>query len=158
MKLPNFENWSSGKLSKIGKHFIKIKWFKCYLKISITKNVKFWHLPIKLQDSMTSFDYSWFIAKNLSNFVSLPWKLHNRYCHTLKALAAGSWHSIAHFVSATPDWWRPWLRPPQPANMSKDWRGLTFGRAPSSFFSVERFSSLAELFLPLPKKKQWVKL
>jgi hypothetical protein len=23
----------------------------------------------------------WFSAKKLSNFVSLPWKLHNRYCH-----------------------------------------------------------------------------
>ena len=30
---------------------------------------------------LISFDYSWFLAKNLSNFVSLPWKLHNRYCH-----------------------------------------------------------------------------
>jgi hypothetical protein len=30
---------------------------------------------------MISFDYSWFLAQNLSNFVSLPWKLHNRYCH-----------------------------------------------------------------------------
>ena len=25
------------------------------------------------------FDYNWFLAKTLSNFVSLPWKLHNRY-------------------------------------------------------------------------------
>ena len=25
----------------------------------------------------------WFLVKNLSNFVSLPWKLHNRYCHKL---------------------------------------------------------------------------
>ena len=33
------------------------------------------------QNSMISFDYSWFLAKNISNFVSLPWKLHNRYCH-----------------------------------------------------------------------------
>ena len=30
-----------------------------------------------------SFDYSWFLAKNLSNFVSLPWKLYNQYCHTV---------------------------------------------------------------------------
>ena len=34
-----------------------------------------------LQNSMISFDSSWFLDKNLSNFVSLPWKLHNRYCH-----------------------------------------------------------------------------
>ena len=26
---------------------------------------------------------SWFLAKNLSNFVSLPWKLDNPYCHKL---------------------------------------------------------------------------
>ena len=33
------------------------------------------------QNSIFSFDYSWFLAKNLSNFVSLSWKLYNRYCH-----------------------------------------------------------------------------
>ena len=36
------------------------------------------------QNSMISFDYSWFVAKNSSNFVSLPWKLHNRYCHSVQ--------------------------------------------------------------------------
>ena len=30
---------------------------------------------------MISFDNSWFLAKNLSNFATLPWKLHNQYCH-----------------------------------------------------------------------------
>ena len=43
----------------------------------------FWRLattPI-LKIQKISFDYSWFLAKNLSNFVSLPWKLHNQYCH-----------------------------------------------------------------------------
>ena len=24
----------------------------------------------------------WFLAKNLFNFIYIPWKLHNRYCHT----------------------------------------------------------------------------
>ena len=33
---------------------------------------------------MISFDYSWFLAKKYSNFVTLPWKLHNRYCRRLK--------------------------------------------------------------------------
>ena len=33
-------------------------------------------------NSMISFDYSWSLAKNLSNFISLLWKLHNRYCRT----------------------------------------------------------------------------
>ena len=27
---------------------------------------------------------SWFLAKNLLNFVSLPWKLENPYCHTVQ--------------------------------------------------------------------------
>ena len=36
------------------------------------------------QNSMISFDYSWCLAKNLSHFVSLPWKLLNRYCHMHK--------------------------------------------------------------------------
>ena len=34
------------------------------------------------QNLVISFEYSWFLAKNLSNFVSLPWKLHNRKCHS----------------------------------------------------------------------------
>ena len=34
-----------------------------------------------LKNSMISVNYSWFLAKNLSDFVYLPWKLHNRYCH-----------------------------------------------------------------------------
>ena len=49
----------------------------------LTLNVRFRHFltpshHTNLQNSMISFDYSWCLAKNLSN---LPWKLHNRYCH-----------------------------------------------------------------------------
>ena len=35
----------------------------------------FWHLLhySNLQNSMISFDHSWFLAKNLFNFVSFPW-------------------------------------------------------------------------------------
>ena len=52
----------------------------------LTLKVKFWHFLTpphytNLQNSMISFDCSWFLAKNLSNYVSFPWKLHNRYCH-----------------------------------------------------------------------------
>ena len=48
--------------------------------------VKFWHLLTarhysNYQNLVISFHYSWFLTKHLSNFVSLPWKLHNRYCH-----------------------------------------------------------------------------
>ena len=35
MKLPNFENWSNGQLSKIGHHFIN----KRLLKLILSKNV-----------------------------------------------------------------------------------------------------------------------
>ena len=35
------------------------------------------------QNSIVSFDYSWFLAKNLSNYVSLSWKLYKQYCHTV---------------------------------------------------------------------------
>ena len=43
----------------------------------------FWQLATTpISNSIISFDYSWFLAKNISNFVSLPWKLHNRYCPT----------------------------------------------------------------------------
>ena len=71
MKLLNFENWSSG------------DWRR-----KLTLKVKFWHFLTPChysnsQNSIISFVYSWFLAKNLSNFVSFPWKLHNRYCHTL---------------------------------------------------------------------------
>ena len=41
----------------------------------------FWRLP----NLIISFDRSWCLAKNLSSFVSLPWKLHNRYCHTVSS-------------------------------------------------------------------------
>ena len=52
----------------------------------LTLKVKFWHFLTARHYSNSpnlaiSFDYSWFLAKNLSNFVSLPWKRHNRYCH-----------------------------------------------------------------------------
>ena len=53
-----------------------------------TLKVKFWHFGTphytNLQNSIISFEYvCWLLAKNLSNFVSLPWKLNNRYCHTM---------------------------------------------------------------------------
>ena len=40
----------------------------------------FWQL---VTTPILKFNNSWFLAKNLSNFVSLPWKLHNWYCHNL---------------------------------------------------------------------------
>ena len=52
----------------------------------LTLKVKFWYFLTaphysNFQNLVISFEYSWFLAKNLSNFVSLPWKLHNQECH-----------------------------------------------------------------------------
>ena len=56
----------------------------------LTLKVKFCHYltPCHYSNSQNlviSFEYSWFLVKNLSNFLSLPWKLHNRYCHNMNA-------------------------------------------------------------------------
>ena len=78
-----------------------------------TLNVRFWHFLTpphytNLQNSMISFDFSWFLAKNLSNFVSLPWKLHNRYCHRnhttkqKKTLNKSFWPSKSGFEICKP--------------------------------------------------------
>ena len=59
-------------------------------------------------------------------------------------------------VSATPDWWRPRLRPPAPAKISNDRKGWPiFGRAPSSLVdsSLGEVSSSLEDFFPFPEKK-----
>ena len=55
----------------------------------LTLKVKFWYFLTaphysNFQNLVISFEYSWFLAKNLSNFVSLPWKLHNRECHNMQ--------------------------------------------------------------------------
>ena len=54
----------------------------------LTLKVKLWYFLTaphysNFQNLVISFEYSWFLAKNLSNFVSLPWKLHNRECHSV---------------------------------------------------------------------------
>ena len=54
----------------------------------LTLKVKFWYFLTaphysNFQNLVISFEYSWFLAKNLPNFVSLPWNLHNRECHSL---------------------------------------------------------------------------
>ena len=52
----------------------------------LTLKVKFWYFLTaphysNFQNLVISFEYSWSLANNLSNFVSLPWKLHDRECH-----------------------------------------------------------------------------
>ena len=42
-------------------------------------------LPLLQFPTLDSFLLAcWFLAKNLSNFVSLAWKLHNQYCHSVE--------------------------------------------------------------------------
>ena len=62
----------------------------------------FCHFLYQSQNLTISFDYSWSLAKILSNFVSLPWKLHNRYCHTVdqtidKIEVSSSWLTIEYY-------------------------------------------------------------
>ena len=73
-------NWYSSMKKKIQKDSDDF-WHR-----KLTLKVKFWYFLTaphysNFQNLVISFEYSWFLAKNLSNFVSLPWKLHNRECH-----------------------------------------------------------------------------
>ena len=54
----------------------------------MTLKVKFWYFLIaphysNFQNLVISFEYSWFLDKNFSNFVSFPWKLHHQKCHSV---------------------------------------------------------------------------
>ena len=56
----------------------------------MTLKNKFWHFLIahhyfNSSNLVISFDYSWFLGKILSNFVSLLWKLQNPYCHNIRS-------------------------------------------------------------------------
>ena len=84
MLITNFSNFLT---------FNLITWLIAFLRARYTETgtyfIKWWPIfdssPLHCsnsQNSIISFDYSWFLWKNLSDFVSLPWKLHNRYCHT----------------------------------------------------------------------------
>ena len=49
------------------------------------------------QNSIISFDYSWFLAKNHSNFVSITWKLDILYCHIVRT---AFWFEVVRKVCA----------------------------------------------------------
>ena len=85
----------------------------------LTLKVKFWYFLTaphysNFQNLVISFEYSWFLAKNLSNFVSLPWKLHNRKCHN-EHCATNFWirgpesASIERFLPKNQHTQRKWL-------------------------------------------------
>ena len=46
----------------------------------------------------------WFLGKNLSNFVPLVWKLHNRYCHSTYVVEIKSWHFLVPLPTAISCW------------------------------------------------------
>ena len=54
-------------------------------------------LPIYMYSNspnlVIQFDYSWFWAKDLFNFVSLLWKLHNLYCHKYLVMQEWTYYS-----------------------------------------------------------------
>ena len=90
----------------------------------LTLKVKFWYFLTaphysNFQNLVISFEYSWFLAKNLSNFLSLPWKLHNRECHSTQIftlvlvivqselLTLGIFCKYGHFVRQRGDRGKP---------------------------------------------------
>ena len=107
-KLLYFVNWCSGELSKIEHHFrilgvLKIEVVKndrnkkcATKKIFFNENLHhFWHwkltLKVRFLNLSTTRQFTkynnflleyWFLAKILSNVVTLPWKLYNLYYHT----------------------------------------------------------------------------
>ena len=58
-----------------------------WLKINTIKGIlgTLWHLSIIAYSHNIIFPLRicWFLAQNLSNFVPLPWKFDNPYCHSL---------------------------------------------------------------------------
>ena len=50
-----------------------------FWQLAITPILKIWDFDLNAVD---------FLAKNLSDFVSLPWKLDNLYWHNIQALTA----------------------------------------------------------------------
>ena len=99
LAINGFKNWLYQKMSITTN--VLLNWYSSMKKNQkhsddfwhrkLTLKVKFWYFLTaphysNFQNLVISFEYSWFLAKNLSNFVSLPWKLHNRECHTIHPL------------------------------------------------------------------------
>ena len=78
-------NWSPKLIFSMKKKIRKIPMiFDIHRKLTL--KVKFLYFLTaphysNFQNLVISFEYSWFLAKLLSNFVSLSWKLHDQYCH-----------------------------------------------------------------------------
>ena len=70
----------------------------------------YWGSPLVKFSKFKNFLWvCWFLCKNLSNFVSLPWKFHNPYCHNAHHTIASpsgfkklSTPLVSHLYS---NWW-----------------------------------------------------
>ena len=85
--MPKFDFQSQCFMSKIIVIFLIFFHWKIWIKVQIFSN---WHFLITLifklfyfLKILTACHFIWFLAQNLSNFVFLPWKHHNLYCHTI---------------------------------------------------------------------------
>ena len=96
----------------------------------------FWHSHYSnSQNSIISFDYSWFLAKNISNFVLLSWKLNNWYCHSIQGQL---YWFVTHGAPIGKRWYPTSLRHLKTAVMSVPgnwlaWPHLRFAVMPTDF-------------------------
>ena len=131
MKSLNLENWCNGdfqcqfstsKIIQIFLNFIFIEEYECRSKFFC-----YWHFLITpifkslyflkwclIFDSLPLLKFSqvnnliWiqsFFSQDLSNFISLPWKLHNRYCHSIKLSSSFLVFWLDCFLSYSINWW-----------------------------------------------------
>ena len=72
--------------------YVKYHWNLSDWRIKMKEHCIFWndaqvltsryYSKVQFSRFNNFFRVCWFFAKNLSYFISLPWKLHNRYCHS----------------------------------------------------------------------------
>ena len=93
-----YQFFFSLKNTNLGAHFLLLTSFD-YINFQITLLLKlcpiFDSSPLIQNSKFNSFLWvCWFLCKNLSNFVSPAWKLHDPYCHILYR---EFYHRITHF-------------------------------------------------------------
>ena len=131
MKSLNLENWCNGTFNV---NFLHQKSSKSFWILFSLKNTNvganfsvigiFWFSPnfkslyflkwCLIFDSLPLLKFSqvnnliWiqsFFSQDLSNFISLPWKLHNRYCHSIKLSSSFLVFWLDCFLSYSINWW-----------------------------------------------------
>ena len=66
------------KNTNLGAHFLVLLFFD-NINYFITKM-----MPNFSSSPLHQFPLGWFLGKTISNFLSLPWKLNNHYCHIIQ--------------------------------------------------------------------------